>query len=38
MFSENSNNLNNNNILNDTSNNIFEFDFAMCHGCYLYLC
>ena len=37
MFSHlNSNNI----ILNDNSNNIInlEFDFALCHGCYLYLC
>lgn len=40
MFTNFSDDLNNNIILNDNSNNItnLEFDFAMCHSCYLYLC
>jgi hypothetical protein len=38
MFSKVSSNLNNN-ISNDNSGNIFdlEFDFEMCHSCYLCL-
>jgi hypothetical protein len=39
MFSDFKNTFNNN-LSNDNSGNIMdiEFDFEMCHSCYLYLC